>query len=484
MIPESPRPPLRLPAAIVVLALAAWALAWAFRLEGLDHATVGSDSLGQYLSALALQPGHLPPPPNPEAGYALWLWAWPLLHLAGSLEQLFALRFGVGALVAPIAVITAWWAGPGGVRSGVAAFAAGIFVAVDPGLRDTLVSAFRGYGAPEWMGLATLGLAAAHRGARWGAGLTVLALVGAAGQHPMAAGAALGLIGLFGLPRRQVGIALGLGALALLPRLLHLAWLADCGEGIVPCLGHVALGSSESLTLGQLLARALHDRLLVDLGPAALCLGMGLLLLGLSPSRRLLLPILGALVGLLLLGLSIHSLRPYHLRILAVPLAVGAGLGLSRLVWLPVPIVFAIALGRTTLPGAPEQAPQVHDEIARTLGASSGPIRVDGAWFSGPLCLEPAGVVLSAILQGQDPDRFRLDPDTPVLLLVSDPALIPPAWVLWGREGCAAIPFDDLAAARAWVDAQADAPPQRTGGAWDWWVALHPKEADLHDVAW
>ena len=49
------------------LLLAVWLLALLWRLLSLDQATVGSDSLGQFLTAYALSPGHLPMPPNPEA---------------------------------------------------------------------------------------------------------------------------------------------------------------------------------------------------------------------------------------------------------------------------------------------------------------------------------------------------------------------------------------------------------------------------------
>lgn len=210
-----------------------------------------------------------------------------------------------------------------------------------------------------------------------------------------------------------------------------------------------------------MLERAIYDRFAVDLGPAAVALGLGWLLLLLrSPARRHALPTLAALAGLLPLGLSVHSLRPYHLRILAAPLAVGAGLGLARLWLLPVPLLFAGWLARSPLAGSPDRALAMHDEIARRLGPIAAPIRVDGAWFDGPLCLEPS-----------------------VLLLVSDPGLAPPADALWARPGCAAIPFADLAADGAWVADQTGAPP-RLGGAWDWWAALHPEGADLGDTAW
>ena len=58
---------------IALCVVAAW-----HRLKVLDEAIVSSDSLGPYLQAQAALFGHLPRPPNPESGDALWLLAVPL----------------------------------------------------------------------------------------------------------------------------------------------------------------------------------------------------------------------------------------------------------------------------------------------------------------------------------------------------------------------------------------------------------------------
>ena len=55
--------------------LALWAVAAWVRLRAVEHAIVGSDSLGPYLQAKAALLGHLPRPPNPESGDALWMLA-------------------------------------------------------------------------------------------------------------------------------------------------------------------------------------------------------------------------------------------------------------------------------------------------------------------------------------------------------------------------------------------------------------------------
>ena len=181
-------------ALLLTLLLALWALAWGMRLRGLPAATVGSYSLGQFLAALGLlRGGGLPHPPNPEGGHSLWLMVLPLLPLADSLQGLLQLRFALGALVAPLCGLAAWLLAEDRGRF-PAALAAGVVVALDPGLIDTLIVAFRGYGAPELLALATVGGALALRGQRGGLALAGLSLLAATGQHPFAAGAGLGAL--------------------------------------------------------------------------------------------------------------------------------------------------------------------------------------------------------------------------------------------------------------------------------------------------
>ena len=60
------------PVLLATAALALWGLAGCARLRLIDHCAVGSDSLGPYLAALSASWSHLPHPPNPESGDALW----------------------------------------------------------------------------------------------------------------------------------------------------------------------------------------------------------------------------------------------------------------------------------------------------------------------------------------------------------------------------------------------------------------------------
>lgn len=438
-----------LPAAIG--ALVSWLLAIGWRLRSLEQASIGSDSIGQFIPGLA--PGTLPPPPNPEAGYALWVTAAPLVAASGSLEGLLTLRFAVGALVAPLGFMAAW--AVASQRRLLAGGIAGALLAVDSGLVDTLVSAFRGYGAPELLAAAALCLLAWS--GRVGTIAGVVLLIAAAGHHPFAAGAAAGVVLI--LPwkdRATMAAAVITGLLIVTPRLLWIGGMADCGEGILDCLSPIALGSSEPLDRWALLQRALSDR------AGELSTGLLPLLAGLAlcRDRRALLLAVGATTGVVLLGLSVHSLRPYHLRIVAAPLAIAAGLGLARGGWMGgvggLWAVIALALHPPPL-GDPGAAAR-HDAVAAELAVLPDPVWVEGAWYGGPVALDPAGVVLSACLQGQPPGRFA--PGGHIVLLVSRPS------------GTSVQTFEDAAAAQDWL-AQSE-PPQVLGGAADWASILQP----------
>lgn len=476
-------------AAVAAVLVACFAVALQLRLPAVPAATTGSDGLGPFLVALQVwQGGGWPHPPNPEGGHSLWLLQLPLLPFARSLEGLFALRFGVGALAAPLAgAAAAVWAHPG--RRVGAAAAAGAWIALDPGLVDTLTSSFRGYGAPELLAAATLCAAVAlqrpHRGPLLAAAAALL--VAASGQHPFATGAALGgalALAALAPDRRALAWTLGVGALACAPRLHHLTWLASCGEGAVTCLGHVASGSAEPGTpLLQMLQRAFHDRILVEgwwPWPVA-ALGAGLLAWRPAhPRRALLLWAVGGLVGVLAMGLLAHSLRPYHLRIVAPLLAVAAAVGLSRL-----PGAAWLLVGASALLWAPPPSPspsgwgprEVDATTALLLEAGDPPVSLQAAWWDHPDGLDPTAVALSAWVQGRA-GPLTADPDAPVILLAHDvhfPSIehLPPGsgWLDKGGRRPLVLQFSNAAALRGWLD---EYPPKRATTAREWAGYLLP----------
>ena len=457
--------------------LALWGIAAWHRLRAVEQAIVGSDSLGPYLQAKAALLGHLPRPPNPESGDALWILAMPLVAWADSLSALFSARFVVGGVVAPLAFAAAWhWADDdvAPARRWAAALTAGLLMAFDPGLVDTLVSGARSYGAPELVGLMTLGVALAMRGYTHGLAVAMVGLIWGAGHHPLALGTGLGLLFLWPskLGRGVRRWAVILGAALATPRLLRIGDMVMCGEGPVACMKRVAQSNNVGAgpPLNQL-QKALHDRFLVDwdVGVWVILAGvLAVLLCRRRAHRRAGVFALMTLAGLVMLGLSNGYLRSYHLRIVAVPLAVAAGLGLAR-AWILAPIGAVVAIMNwqpRVIVGPDPGAVARHDAIAAEL--PDGPKWVDRVWWSGPPSLDASGVVLSGLLQGAD--GFTLGRDTPMILLtISEES--------WGT-----LHFPTPGAARIWLSAQSQHPHQQ-GGAYDW-ATITPPPPRLEDARW
>lgn len=474
--------------------MALWILAALVRLREIDQVIVSSDSLGPYLRAWSLRWGWIPQAPNPESGDGLWLLAWPLVKLAGSLVELMQLRMVLGGIVAPAAFAAVWAlldTDTPRLQRWSAALTAGVLVAMDPGLVDTLISGARSYGAPELVGLATATGAWALRGKRWAGAATAVLLVLAVDHHPLAAGMA-GAVALLWQPlkdatgKRGLVIAAVAGGLLAVPRLLRTGAQAMCGEGVVDCLASVAQSNiSPDFKRISLLQISLHDRFAVDLGWLWPVLLVGLLLsLRAERSRTAGAWALGGLVGILLLGLAIGYVRPYHLRIVAVPVAVAATLGLSR-AW-PICLTlagYAALWGWTQRPVGPDPGALARaDQIARAVVQVDGPLWVDQVWWDGPPRVDAPAVVLSAVLQGADPDRFSLSQSATMILLTSagPPAPWPP---LLEGPGWRVHTAPSPTAARVWVDARVH-PPHSQGGALDWAAALDPEGASAESARW
>ncbi len=457
--------------------LALWGIAAWYRLRAVGHAIVGSDSLGPYLQAKSALLGHLPRPPNPESGDALWMLAVPFVAWTDSLSSLFSARFVAGGVVAPLAFAAAWhWTDDDvqPARRWAAAITAGLLMAFDPGLVDTLVSGARSYGAPELVGLMTLGLALAMRGYTHGLAIAVLGFIWATGHHPLAAGVGLGMLLLWpsSVGRSVRRCAVVLGAILATPRILRIGDTLMCGEGPVACLRRVA--QSNNVGAGpplEQLQKALHDRFLVDLDGGVWIILAGVLAVLLCQRRghrRAGVFALMSMAGLVMIGLSNGYLRSYHLRIIAVPLAVAAGLGLAR-AWFVAPIGAAVALMHwqpRIVVGPDPGAVARHDAIAATL--PEGPKWVDRVWWSGPPSLDASGVVLSGHLQGKR--DFILDRSAPMILLSVDDSG-------WTTEQ-----FSSPSAARSWLSKQ-DRDPHQLGGAYDWATITDPSTR-LEDARW
>jgi hypothetical protein len=101
--------------------------------------------------------------------------------------------------------------------------------------------------------------------------------------------------------------------------------------------------------------------------------------------------------------------------------------------------------------------------------------------------LEPAGVVLSAVLQGQDAQRYTVAEGAPLALLVTGeggprPAPPPQGWLCEEELGAVAI-FTEASAGARWAE-EAAAPLVQRGGAADWLRALHPEKVDQGYTPW
>jgi hypothetical protein len=180
-----------------------------------------------------------------------------------------------------------------------------------------------------------------------------------------------------------------------------------------------------------MLRRLFNDRVLVEGWWPWPLMAVGLAMLATRPvsGRRPLLGwALGTVAGVLAIGLSASSLRPYHARLAMPALAVAAAVGLSRSGRLPLALAVAAlaqwAPGRAT-PATGGIGPGDVDRVARrVLAVSPGPVQIEAAWWGRPVGLDPLAVSLAAWLQADRGDRrARLTPapDASVVLLAHDP---------------------------------------------------------------
>ncbi|MBC04395.1 MAG: hypothetical protein CMJ34_14010 [Phycisphaerae bacterium] len=408
---------------------------------------------------------------------------------ASSLKQVFTHRFVLGALVAPLGAWAAHRLASPTRWAWLAGALAGLLLAWDPGLVDTLVVSFRGYGAPEFIAVAMVGISV---GGRAGAVVAGAAFVAATGQHPMSAGVGLGLAVLMWAQadRAALGFAVAAVALCALPR-LHWIWqLGSCGAGFVECLGSVATGSAEpDVSAITMLRRAFWDRGVVELGlGASLAVLTGLVAAASHRhGRRLAWAGILAVLGVLALGLSIQGLRPYHLRAAMPVVVVAAAVGFSLRPWALGVAGLCLFFGgiRLEAPHGPAGDLAAVDALGAALAQGGEAVRVEAVWFEDPVGVEPAGVVLAARQAGLSTDLLTIEETAPLVLLVNGPAsgeLPVPLPATDGeldgiaREavpGTRVVRFVGLAEARAWIQS-ASTPPVVSGGSFDWVKAMKP----------
>ena len=392
------------------------------RADYVSYAQVYSDSMSPFAAATKVLHTGWSDPPNPESDHWLWITALPLVFVADDLETLLTLRFWTGALVVPFAMAILWLLGK--PHQWLAMILGAVLLVWDSGLIDTSVSAFRGYLAPEFIALATVGFALWVRGHRWGGCLACVATVVASGHHPLALGCLLSTVWLLAQMAKQSWswflISVFASALACLPRVLWIVQLLQCDAGGLQCLQNVSLSSAETLSVVSVAWDIVHDRLWIEMGVGGIALIVGCFLGRKEPLKTW---TALQITGVVLLGLSISTLRPYHFRIVAVPLLCWSLCGwmrVGRRGWLLLPIWVYGVLWQSPSPLTTRATVQDHDEVADFLCALPDPFWVDGNFSStGGLSLQGIGVSMG--LQGCAKQIVATPADR--LVVVSDVAL-------------------------------------------------------------
>jgi len=153
-------------------------------------------------------------------------------------------------------------------------------------------------------------------------------------------------------------------------------------------------------------------------------------------------------------------------------------MGLARL-W-PLALVAAgifVVRAQPLIPVGPDPGVIIrHDQVAEAL--EPGPLWLDRVWWDGPVKLDPSGVALSGWLAGRR--DFILGPDVPVIVLQSG-SRPGPATTQRG-SGWSVLRFNNINAARSWLDLQ-DQLPHQQGGAYDWATISKP-DTRLEDARW
>jgi hypothetical protein len=376
-----------------------WVAAMWIRVSYLPYVQVTSDTLSPFVAGVRWWNTGWFQPANPESDQWLWIVSLPLLWVSQSLTQLFWWKCVASTIIVPIAM---WLTGQLTDRNrllwmGVAA----TVLTLDMGLVDTMVSSFRGYWAPECMSVACVGLFYWNKGKVWGAHLTSIATIVAMGQHPLVLGCIPALIWMWyrmWCRGEAWWTSVLLAGVCLIPRVLWLWQLIQCDAGGLACLTGIAVSSSETLSMWVLIQRVIVDRLWVEMGLASV-----LMLVGWYHSDH---PVLrwwtiATVIGITVLGLSISTLRPYHFRVLIIPMILLALEGLSRMgrwsialgvLWSMMVVYYRIE------PVDWFSTARESDAVAAELCGESDAIWLEG--YGSDLQVSPQSVGLSLLLKG------------------------------------------------------------------------------------
>ncbi len=429
--------------AVVALFVAAF-----LRLREVDAILLLADGIGPYLTALA-NPVN-PSPHAPPYGWGLQVPYALCLSLADNLREAAIGLALLHALAAPLAALCAGRLGGLGP-----AVVAGLLVAVDPGLLDTLTSGAETYLAPVWVGVACWAGLSARDQPRLAA-VAAPAWAMAAMNHPLAL-CTLPLVALAGR-RRETGIGLGLAGLMLAPTVF--GWWQAVGTGLDPGAPLQAVPAW-----------------LVQGGPVAGLLAVcGFLGLASWRTRTLALAVWASAILLAVAGVLLGYLRDHHLRLLTVPLAACvAGFG-TRWAWLGL-LCLRVPGSRVPPPEKPHRPGTLGltTELTLAIATLPAPLLVDGAWKSGTPAAESSAVLLDLHLRG-----LSVGPGGSLVVIVSYRRGDRPAWGPAWREGDRHF----LVSERHDELAQSLCGKARLGGAWDGLAVLLPDTTLQEARAW
>jgi hypothetical protein len=439
----------------LLLPLALWGVAAWVRVRDVDAVMMLADSVGPYWVAAAhwVGAGHTPlygwgmSPP-----YSLALGVGD--SLAGAAMVLLVLH----ALVAPLvyglvrAVRPERW---------MAATAAGLLLALDPGLVDTAISGAKGYLAAVWLGVGVWALVGGKGNLSAALGGGALAMAGM--NHPLAL-SGLVFLGLRDLRKRdgQLAAVVALGLV---------------GPHVLGLLGQplTASGGAQGAP-----GEVFSSFLLQGGRCAALVLVAPLIGLTCRRTRRLAVATLCMAVLLLGGGIWLGYLRDHHLRLLAVPAlgclaALPARWGWLALLALEIPAVRSPPADHPHRPGTVGLATRIARDIDE-LGLDR-PLVVDGVWVSGTPAADPSAVMLDLWLMGASPDSLAPGGTTALVVSVDRPQQNAVTAALAGWQGTRRAVGDThfvvTEGAKDFAQALCLVEP-RFGGAWDAMAVLHP----------
>ena len=271
------------------------------RFEMADSIQVYSDSLSPYLAATRFLNLGYSDPPNPEADHWLWITAVPQIVISDSLEMMFACRVFISGLVAPLGAAVVWHMAKR--DRALSAWLGGTTLALDQGLMDTLISSFRGYMAPEWIGLASLLFAIGFRIPKvWCFVPAILIIAG--GHHPLALGTLL-CLPLFLIWNLRDWQWIVLSCLCVsLPRLFWMYKIAQCDAGGFDCFTQIATGSSEQYGYWELFYRAYKEHF----GDTWSYVGLALSMRIFFSERKVRFWVVSLLLGVTILGMTLMTL--------------------------------------------------------------------------------------------------------------------------------------------------------------------------------